>query len=382
LPIQGPPGTGKTHVTARAILSLVREGHRVGVSSNSHAAIRNVLMGCLRAMEDADLPLTLDLVHKVSGEEDCYDEGDRVRRTTDNAEAAAGAHVVGGTAFFFAREENVQQYDWLFVDEAGQVSLANLAAMGRAARNIVLVGDPRQLPQVIQGAHPPPADLSCLDWAIGAQATVPKDRGIFLPESHRMHPDLCRIVSELFYEGRLAAHPGTATQLVTGTPFPQAGAYFVPVEHAGNAQVATEEVEAIAQAVGALLEGSFTEKDGTTRPMRTTDILVVAPYNAQVNALRAALPGAIRVGTVDRFQGQEAPVCLVSMTASSAGEIPRGMEFLYSPNRLNVALSRARSLALVFASPRLRAARCDTVEQMRMVNALCAIPLARQREGS
>lgn len=143
LPVQGPPGTGKTHVTARAILSLVREGFRVGVTSNSHEAIRNVLMGCLNAMEDADLPLTLDMVHKVSGEEDGYPDGVAIRRTTDNAEAAAGRQVVGGTAYFFAREENVQAFDWLFVDEAGQVGLANMAAMGRAARNIVLVGDPR-----------------------------------------------------------------------------------------------------------------------------------------------------------------------------------------------------------------------------------------------
>ena len=375
--IQGPPGTGKTHVAARAILSLVRAGHRVGVSSNSHAAIRNVFMGCLRAMEEEDLPLTLDLVHKVSDTEDGYDADAPVRRTTDNAEAAAGGHVVGGTAFFFAREENVQAFDWLFVDEAGQVSLANLVAMGRAARNIVLVGDPRQLPQVIQGAHPHPANLSCLDWALGDHATIPPDRGIFLPESRRMHPDICRNVSELFYEGRLAAHAATARQALAGTPFPASGAHFVPVEHEGNTQVAPEEIAAIAQAVRDLLRGNVTDQTGTTRPMRASDILVVAPYNAQVNALRAALPDAVRVGTVDRFQGQEAPVCLVSMTASSAEDIPRGMEFLYSPNRLNVALSRAQTLALVFASPRLRAAKCNTLEQVRMVNALCAIPSTR-----
>jgi uncharacterized protein len=209
---------------------------------------------------------------------------------------------------------------------------------------------------------------------LGDHATIPLDRGIFLPESRRMHPDVCRPVSDLFYEGRLAAHPATARQAVTGTPFPASGAHVVPVAHVGNTQVAREEVEAIAQAVPELLQGTFTDQAGTSRPMRETDILVVAPYNAQVNALRAALPEAVRVGTVDRFQGQEAPVCLVSMTASSAEEIPRGMEFLYSPNRLNVAISRAQALALVFATPRLRAAKCDTLEQMRMVNALCAIP--------
>ncbi|MFN6925018.1 MAG: TM0106 family RecB-like putative nuclease [Tabrizicola sp.] len=373
LPLQGPPGTGKTHVTARAILSLVRNGARVGVTSNSHEAIRNVLMECLSALEDEDLPITLDLVHKTGGDDDGYPDDCPVRRTTDNDEAAGGQHVVGATAWFFSRDENVQAFDWLFVDEAGQVGLANMAAMGRAARNIVLVGDPRQLPQVIQGAHPEPANLSCLDWMLGEHATVPPDRGIFLPVSRRMHPEVCRFISDQFYEGRLTSHPDTARQAVRGTRFPKAGAFWVPVPHEGNAQIAAEEVGAIGMAVTDLLTGTWTDKDGTTRPMRASDIIVVAPYNAQVNALREALPDAIRVGTVDKFQGQEAPVCLVSMTASSAEETSRGMEFLFSLNRINVAVSRAKGLALVFGAPRLREAKCETVEQMRLVNTLCAM---------
>lgn len=373
LPVQGPPGTGKTHVTARAILSLVREGFRVGVTSNSHEAIRNLLMGCLNAMEDEDLPLTLDMVHKVSGEEDGYPDGVAIRRTTDNAEAAAGRQVVGGTAYFFAREENVQAFDWLFVDEAGQVGLANMAAMGRAARNIVLVGDPRQLPQVIQGSHPEPANLSCLDWMLGDHATVPPDRGIFLGVTRRMHPGVNGFISEQVYEGRLESHPDTAAQSVTGTRFPLAGAFWVPVPHEGNAQIAPKEVEAIRAACAELVGGRWTGKDGARRPLREHDIIVVAPYNAQVNALREALPAGIRVGTVDKFQGQEAPVCTVSMTASSAEETPRGMDFLFSLNRINVAVSRAKALALVFGAPRLREAKCETVEQMRLVNTLCSL---------
>jgi uncharacterized protein len=373
MPIQGPPGTGKTHVTARAILSLVRAGKRVGVASNSHEAIRNVLMGCLKALEDADLPIELEVIHKLSGEEDGYPQDCPIRRTNDNAEAASGGQVVGGTAFFFARDENVQAFDWLFVDEAGQVGLANMAAMGRAARNIVLVGDPRQLPQVIQGAHPAPANLSCLEWMLGDHATIPPDRGIFLGITRRMHPEVNRFISDQVYEGRLESHPDTARQAVTGTRFPEAGAYWVPVAHEGNAQVALEEVEAIRAAVEELLLGAWTEKDGVTRPIRQSDIIVVAPYNAQVNALREALPEAIRVGTVDKFQGQEAPVCLVSMTASSAEETSRGMEFLFSLNRINVAVSRAKALALVFGAPRLREAKCDSLEQMRLVNTLCSL---------
>ncbi|QOF73651.1 TM0106 family RecB-like putative nuclease [Aminobacter sp. SR38] len=380
LPIQGPPGTGKTYVTARAILALVRDGARVGIASNSHEAIRNVLMGCLNALEDVDLPITLDLVHKVSGDDDGYPDDCPVRRTADNAEAAGSGHVVGGTAFFFAREENIQAFDWLFVDEAGQVGLANMAAMGRAGRNIVLVGDPRQLPQVIQGAHPAPANLSCLDWMLGEHATLPPDRGIFLPTSRRMHPAVCRFISDQVYEGRLTSHTDTARQAVAGTPFPEAGAFWALVPHEGNAQVAPEEVAAIAAAASDLLKGIWTEKDGTSRPMRPNDIIVVAPYNAQVNALRDALPEGIRVGTVDKFQGQEAPVCLVSMTASSAEETPRGMDFLFSLNRINVAVSRAKGLALVVGAPRLREAKCETVEQVRLVNTLCALPVFTQNE--
>ncbi|MBS0563318.1 MAG: TM0106 family RecB-like putative nuclease [Proteobacteria bacterium] len=374
LPIQGPPGTGKTYVTARAILSLVKKGARVGVTSNSHEAIRNVLMGCLGALEDDDPDLALDLVHKTSGEDDGYPDDCPVRRTTDNAEAAGGRNIVGATAWFFSRDENVQAFDWLFVDEAGQVGLANIVAMGRAARNIVLVGDPRQLPQVIQGAHPEPANLSCLDWMLGDHATVPPDRGIFLPVSRRMHPGVCRFISDQVYEARLESHPDTARQAVTRTHFPPAGAFWVPVAHEGNAQVAREEVAAIRAACDDLLKGTWTDRDGATRPMRPADIIVVAPYNAQVNALREALPEAIRVGTVDKFQGQEAPVCLVSMTASSAEETARGMEFLFSLNRINVAVSRAKGLALVFGAPRLREAKCETVGQMRLANTLCALP--------
>jgi predicted RecB family nuclease len=378
LPIQGPPGTGKTYVTARAILSLVRGGHRVGVASTGHEAIRNVLMGCLLAREDSHPEIALEnaeLAHKVSGDDDGYPEGltGITRTTTNDDPALSSAHVVGGTAFFFSRPELEQAFDWLFVDEAGQVSLANLLAMGRAARNIVLVGDPRQLPQVIQGAHPHPANLSCLEWLLGDHATVPPDRGIFLPTSRRMHPNVCRFISDHVYEGRLTSHPDTALQRVGGSRFPDAGAFWVPVAHEGNAQVSPEEVAAIVAVARDLLAGQWTDKDGVTRQMRETDIIVVAPYNAQVNALREVLPAAIRVGTVDKFQGQEAPVSLISMTASSVEETPRGMNFLLSLNRINVAVSRAKGLALVFGSPRLRGAKCETVEQMRLVNTLCAL---------
>ena len=387
LPIQGPPGTGKTYVTARAILSLVSKGFRVGVASTSHEAIRNVLMSCLDALQNDGPQVQLRntvLAHKVSGGDDGYADGFiGISRTNANDDPVLSrAHIVGGTAFFFSRPDLEQAFDWLFVDEAGQVGLANMVAMGRAARNIVLVGDPRQLPQVIQGAHPSPANLSCLEWLLGDRATIPSDRGIFLPNSRRMHPAVCRFISEQVYEGRLSSHSDTARQQLTGTAFPEAGAFWVPVHHESNSQIAPEEVEAIAAAAAELLLGTWRGKDGTARQMEEADIIVVAPYNAQVNSLRERLPAGIRVGTVDKFQGQEAPVCLVSMTASSAEDISRGVEFLLSINRINVAVSRAKGLALVFGAPHLRMTKCETIEQMRLVNALCALDTLNSSTGT
>ena len=371
LPVQGPPGTGKTYVTARAILALVRDGKRVGVASNSHAAIRNVLMDI--TLED------VELVHKEGQQMDPLPDGyaaiGAIRGNNDPR--LTGSHVVGGTAWLFSRPELADSFDYLFVDEAGQVSLANLVGMSNAARNLVLVGDPRQLPQVVQGSHPAPADLSCLDWMLCDDAVVAPKRGLFLPTTRRMHPELCSYISQQFYEDRLNAHKSTQLQNVKADGLPTSGAWLVPVDHVSRVQECPEEVEAIRATIGKLLQGSWQDKTKTERPLIQRDIIVVAPYNAQVNALADAfsqdLP-EIRVGTVDRFQGQEAPVALVSMTASSAEETTRGLDFLLSRERLNVAASRGKALSLVFASPRLLSTACATVEQMRLVNTLCALP--------
>ena len=378
LPVQGPPGTGKTYVTVRTILALVRDGKRIAVSSNSHEAIRNVLMGCARALRTDDTGLSagdVRITHKISRDTDLPNEvRSAINCVTDNnAPAIETAHVVGGTAWLFSRDELEGAFDYLFVDEAGQVSLANLVAMSNAADNLVLVGDPRQLPQVLQGAHPYPANRSCLDWILGEGRNVDPARGIFLPETWRMHPDLCGYISSQFYEDRLQSHSSTALQSIEARNLPRCGTWRVSVAHEGCAQVCPEEVEAVSSAVECLLDGTWTDRMGKSRPISKSDIIVVAPYNAQVNALSDALPG-IRVGTVDKFQGQEAPVALVSMTASSSEETTRGLDFLLSRERLNVAVSRGKGLSLVFASPRLLHTNCSTVEQMRLVNALCALP--------
>lgn len=373
LMVQGPPGTGKTYVSARAILSLVHQGYRVAVSSNSHEAIRNVLIGCIDAAEE--YPTRPAIAHKVSQRTSFANRRIPYQTATRNdASILFSANIVGGTAWLFCRPEMANQFDYLFIDEAGQVSLANLFGMSMCAKNIVMIGDPCQLPQVIQASHPEPANLSCLEWMLGTSRLVEPGKGIFLEETWRMHPKLCRYISEQFYEGRVHANPDTAHQAIHAPSLPEAGAYLVPVSHEEpRMQHCDEEGQALKSVIERLLKGSWTDRHQKTRPIKPKDIIVVAPFNAQVNMLRELLPDAVRVGTVDKFQGQEAAVALVSMTSTSADDTPRGMGFLLSRNRINVALSRGKALSLVFASPRLLASNCKTTDQIRLVNALCAL---------
>ncbi len=372
LPIQGPPGTGKTYVSSCAILHLIRAGKRIAVASNSHKAIDNLLFAVLdRAKENGLAPK----IAKKIGDEIHGPYGDLIYQTRKNDDSSLfSSDLVGGTAWLFSRDDFDQHFDYLFVDEAGQVSVANIVAMGTCTRNLVLVGDPMQLPQPIQGAHPGDSGKSALEYLLADHNTVPPERGIFLPTSRRMHPDVCEFISEIVYEGRLTSDDGAARQSLEMVPgLPQSGAHLVAVWHEGNSQTSMEEVEAIRQTINLLLGKAFTDRDGNQRSLSLEDILVVAPYNAQVNALKRKLPDNARVGTIDKFQGQEAPVCLLSMTTSSANELPRDIEFLFSLNRINVALSRAQVLSLVFASPQLLEVPCNTVEEMRLVNTVCAL---------
>ncbi len=374
LMVQGPPGTGKTYVSARAILSLVQRGCRVAVSSNSHEAIRNLLIGCVEASDE--LGKQISVVHKLSNRSKLsQDAPPGIKISTSNNDSALfNANIVGGTAWLLCREEMTQSFDYLFVDEAGQVSLANLFGMSLCAKNVVMIGDPCQLPQVIQASHPEPANLSCLEWMLGRHRLVKPGEGIFLEETWRMHPSLCKYISEQFYEGRVRAHPDTAYQAILAPPLPRSGAYFVDVPHdEPRMQQCEEEGQAIQHVIDILLDGSWTDRHLVTREIVPDDIIVVAPFNAQVNTLIEMLPESIRVGTVDKFQGQEAAVALVSMTSSSADDTPRGMDFLLSRERINVALSRGKALSLVFASQRLLVSSCKTARQIRLVNALCAL---------
>ena len=284
--------------------------------------------------------------------------------------------LIGGTVFAFIDMAAAGTLDYLFVDEAGQVSVANLVAMGPAAKNLVLLGDQMQLGQPIQGSHPGESGRSTLEYLLQEHATIPADFGIFLPRTWRLHPKLCHFISGAVYDERLGCESHTVDRVLDLGPNPpewlsrNAGLICVPVEHEGNVYESEEEEDRIAALARDLMTLRLRTKDGSLRPLTGADILVVAPYNLQIRRLERRL-APIRVGTVDKFQGQEAPVVIFSMCASSGDSSPRGIEFLFSRNRLNVAISRAQTMAVVVGSPALVRTRCSSVDQIRLVNVYC-----------
>ena len=381
LPIQGPPGSGKTFTGGHMIAALVQAGKRVGVTAVSHKVIVNLMEAAVKAAAKTGVDLTC--VHKGDAEEE---EKPGITVCTKNDVAldmlAAGeAQVLGGTTWLWCHEDARDTVDVLFVDEAGQMSLANVLAASPCAKSIVFLGDPQQLEQPQQGAHPEGTEVSALEHVLAGAETMPPVKGLFLEKTWRLHPSICDYTSKLFYEGKLESKESLEMQVLAGpTQYAGAGLWVEPVEHEGNQNSSPEEVERVAEVVADLLqEGvTWTDMKGKVRPLGQPDILVVAPYNAQVADLQMALPDGVAVGTVDRFQGQEAPVVIYSMATSSPEEAPRGMEFLYSLNRLNVATSRARCVCVMVANPALFEPGCRSVRQMRLANGVCEIMQATQ----
>jgi uncharacterized protein len=401
LPIQGPPGTGKTYTGAQMICELLAAGRKVGVTGPSHKVIRNLLEAVAKAA--ADRRVRARLGHRC-GEDDDDDDvsGDGIAEFGNN-EAPLTAlndgtvNVLGGTAWLWARPEYAGSVDVLFVDEAGQMSLANTVATAAAGASLVLLGDPQQLDQPTQGSHPDGVGLSALDHILGGEAVMPRDRGLFLPVTWRLAPSICAFTSELFYAGELQSKPGLEHQIVTGTGrFDGSGLYLIEVPHDGNRNASDEEARMVAGIVASLLaeDAAWIDEYGVRRSLTPEDVRVVAPFNAHVARIRDALttyvgrtfrsaeafPSAdaftsalssVPVGTVDKFQGQEAPVVIYSMATSHPDDAPRGMRFLYSLHRLNVATSRARCAAILVASPDLFQPECRTPRQMHLANALC-----------
>jgi predicted RecB family nuclease len=354
LAVHGPPGTGKTFTSARVIARLVNEhAWRIGVVAQSHAVVENLFCDVLRAGVDGEqVAKKLNTVN--AGWTDLTNP-EFAGYIADHADRGIGC-VVGGTAWDFANANKIPRLslDLLVVEEAGQYSLASTIAVAPSARNLLLLGDPQQLPQVSQGTHPEPVDTSALGWLIDGRHTLPAEFGYFLDLSYRMHPTVCAAVSRLSYDGRLQSHGTlTAARSLEGQ---LPGVRVLTVEHDGNSTESPEEADAIVAEIRGLLGSAWTDENGTA-PLAAEHVLVVTPYNAQVVMLRRRLDSAglndVEVGTVDKFQGRQAPVVFVSMTASSADDVPRGIGFLLNRNRLNVAVSRAKYLSVIVQSPLL-----------------------------
>jgi predicted RecB family nuclease len=388
LAIQGPPGSGKTFTGAHMICSLLAAGKKVGIAATSHKVIANLLAAVCRAA--AGEGVAVRAIQRVN-EKELVLEHDWVAHGKSNtavadALASGEANLAAGTAWLWSPLTMADAVDVLFVDEAGQISLANVLAMSGATRSIVLLGDPQQLDQPLQGSHPPGADRSALAHLLGDDATIPPERGLFLDTTWRLHPDICDFTSESFYDDRLMAEPDNIRQGLRGAgPESGTGLRMLEVAHQGNDNESSEEAQQIATLAKGLVDGggSWIDRDGNEHAMGWDEVLVIAPYNAQVGAIARLLPKGARVGTVDKFQGQEAPISIYSMATSSPENAPRGMDFLYSRHRLNVATSRARCVAVVVASPALLRVRARTPEQMRLANALCRfVERARIRPAS
>jgi uncharacterized protein len=329
----------------------------------------------IKLLEKVDEFATNENIDLKLGHKGDHDIG-KIKKITDAKAALKNLDkdfIIGGTAWLWANEKLEDKVDYLFIDEAGQMSLAQVVAAGRCAKHLILLGDPGQLEQPQKAVHPEGADVSALTHLLDGKKTIPEDKGIFIKATRRLHPFIKKFTSEIFYEGRLDCISGLENQAILGaTNFPHPGLYYVPVEHHDCQSYCEDEVDKVKALVTELLSDGIQVRaeNGSERPIQPKDILIVAPYNLQVEALKLVLP-EMSIGTVDKFQGQEAPIVIYSMTSSSAQDVPRGMGFLYDPNRLNVATSRARCMCILVASPKLFEPECRSIEQMRWANALC-----------
>ncbi len=373
LPIQGPPGTGKSFTGARMICSFVRQGKRVGITANSHKVIRNLIDKVIEAAKEMGVDVSCIQKPKEMEPDQTYLKFAKKNEDVFNAIASGSSHVAGATHFLWSRAEAQDVLDVLVVDEAAQMSLANVLAVAPAARSLILLGDPQQLEQPTQGSHPDGTGTSALHHILDGKQTIEGDQGMFLETTWRLHPEICNFNSELFYDSKLASVDGCERHTIVSDGIIQgSGLRFVPVNHSGNTSSSIEEAEAVSLLVNSILNdgAQWINRDGVVSSITMDDILIIAPYNAQVFEIQQKLPDA-RVGTVDKFQGQEAPITIYSLTTSSHEDAPRGMEFLYSANRFNVAISRAKALTILMASPRVFEADCRTPHQMQLANAFC-----------
>ena len=370
LAVQGPPGTGKTYTTARVLKTLVEKHNwRIGVVAQSHKVVENVLSAAI----EAELhPSRIAKEPKDKSGSFPWNTPSKLEKWLDTT---SGGVLVGGTAWTFRRNDIVDMpaFDLIVIDEAGQFSLANTISMATVTKRLLLVGDPQQLPQVSQGSHPEPVDESALSWLLGENEVIEPEYGFFLPESYRMVSQLCEPVSRLSYRNQLKSAPKANLRKLAGI---EPGLNLVPVAHSENGTFSLEEANKVLEIVQSLVGKLWTDDD-ESRDLKPSDIKVVTPFNAQVSTITKLLKshnlGEVLVGTVDRFQGQEAAVVIMSMATSSPGEVSRGLDFLLSRNRLNVAISRGQWATYLVYSPEITKIDAKTPEQIRLLSGFLSL---------
>lgn len=370
LPVQGPPGAGKSYTGSHIICRLAKQGKKIGITALSHKVITNLLSKVWEVAQDEGS--SIKMIQKVKSDDDGNAPWTLAKDETSIQAAVGNADVIAGTSFMWSKPPYENSVDYLFVDEAGQLSLIDTLAVSHSCANLVMLGDPQQLKQPQQGVHPDGTEVSALEHVLQGEKTISDEQGVFLTETWRMHSSINAFVSELFYEKRLQSKAYLDQQQIIGSKYAGAGLYLEEIEHTGNTNSSTEEVEKVVEIVAQLTKGDvrFINEDSEEATVTAADIKIITPYNAQVQVIKQHLPN-LEVGTVDKFQGQEAPIIIYSVATSSIEEAPRGMDFLFSPNRFNVAVSRARTRFIMVANPAIFEVECKSPHQIKLANAFC-----------
>jgi uncharacterized protein len=393
--IQGPPGTGKTFQAANAIIELLKNKKKVGVTANSHKVIHNLLVRIETFAKKVNLKISGLKMGKKDDANSFFD-GEYIKTSKDdrdymNALNNDAGFVFAGTKYHFANEYYAMNYsrengelkkdpqeklDYLFIDEAGQLSVADLIVLGQTAKNIILIGDQNQLGQPTEGTHPGDSGKSILEFLLGDLDTVSDDKGIFLDTTYRMTPNINEFISNNFYDGRLKCDENNKNRKILfkkNSIIQSDGIYYLEMDHEGNSQTSEEESLIVKKLINEFIGLDFIEKDGTKRKLELKDILVITPYNAQTNLILSKVDKDTRVGTIDRFQGQEAPITIISMTSSDTDSMPRNREFFFNKNRLNVAISRSQCVSIILFNPNLLDVYPTTEDQLKLFNNFCKI---------
>jgi len=384
--IQGPPGTGKTYQAGNAIIELINNGKKVGITANSHKVIHNVIARVEKWADEKKIRFRGLKAGRLTDEDTVY-LSKYVKTTSKELDfinaLGDGTLLFAGTKYHFSSSYYEEKLDYIFIDEAGQLSLADLIIIGSTAKNIVLIGDQNQLGQPIKGTHPGISGISILDYLLEKQDTIPENKGIFLNKTFRLNPKINEFISENFYESRLIFDESTKKRKVDFNKkglVKKDGITYLPIDHKDNGQKSIEEGAVILDLFKQIVGRDFIDNDNETRKLTVEDILVISPYNAQVNYLLSILDKGARVGTIDKFQGQEAAINIISMVTSDADSIPRNKEFLFDRNRLNVAISRAQCASIILFNPVLLDLYPATYEQIKLLNNFYKILNYRAKE--